>query len=480
MSNDKQNLWDRINSNPLVPGFLLAWWIWRCIERDWNITWVTWLGMGIFALWFLGTFGNWLSNGRLGEWFDSLGESEFRVPDTFNQFKKEFKVETPLMEVIEKGMSGDTKLESILAEVEIEAVETVDEAIGALSAYKELCDQDDAHASHLAYLFRIPGSAEVFGFFYHFGMPIVHERYNAIRDRQEDEEDFDREDFKLLALLSGFAYRPAFSDFAAASRDDRLTESYMWGTIFDAGNEGDEDFIELLQSLGKSLPEGFACVAYLDRCNALALEDEIDPHPFSTDMGTARLVEYFTDDDTEHFSYAVSAAVALPFLSHPRRDELMALAAGHPSPNVIVETAWAGAKVGKSEFVRQLAELTRDWKTGGRALEYLQELELQDEIPEESRDDRHMARCAMADWLQHPNELGKLPDSLEIVDHREIYWPPCEDTRAVTLLKWRKGEKEGIGMTGGTTTWCFFSQDHVGAPPLEVLARPLQLGDARE
>ena len=77
----------------------------------------------------------------------------------------------------------------------------------------------------------------------------------------------------------------------------------------------------------------------------------------------------------------------------------------------------------------------------------------------------------MADWLQHPNELAKMPDQLEILDHRKIFWPPLEERTHVSIIRWSLDDDSGTGMTGGTTTWCFFGQDDPNEPPIDVYAR---------
>jgi hypothetical protein len=105
---------------------------------------------------------------------------------------------------------------------------------------------------------------------------------------------------------------------------------------------------------------------------------------------------------------------------------LLDLGSKHPAPRVVAEVAWAGAKLGRQEAVAKLIEFIGDWKTGERATKFLRELELGDRIPEGALGPAHVARCEMASWLVHSNELGEFPDQLEIVDLREIFWPPLD------------------------------------------------------
>lgn len=467
---------------------MLSWMIWRGIQRDWNLNWMGWAALVIVPLWFLYEIANVISGGKLR----SLAEDddEFKLPTSFDKAVKAAKKKTPLMAAIRKGLdNGDLRNEvrSAWAKGDIDdedydiseamqtwreaAIEEPDEAIAFLSAYNELAQADDDRAGDLLQLFPKAGSSDVFSFFFQVGAPLVFERLKKIADRDSGEYDHNDEKYESIAVLIGLAYEPAFSLILEMARNPKLTDSYMWSSIFGAGNPNDPDFQKFLSQAGRQLPDGFACVALLDQCNEMCAEDQLDPHPFSSEAGIEKMIGFLTDDDPEHFSYAGSVAYGLPFISHPRRDELLKLAAKHPDRNVAVESAWAGAKLGDESSIETLINFTRDWKTGDRAMNYLDELELGDRIPDESKEPRHFAMCEMANWLQHPNELTKLPETLEIVDHRRIYWPPCEEERDMTQLRWTSEDSTGVGVTGGAACWCFFFKTKEGEPVLDLYAR---------
>jgi hypothetical protein len=99
----------------------------------------------------------------------------------------------------------------------------------------------------------------------------------------------------------------------------------------------------------------------------------------------------------------------------------------------------------------------------------MEELELHDEIPAEAMDPKHVALSDMANWLAHPNELGEFPDSLTIVDQRELSWPATGEHELQTLLHWKLKDDEGVSWTG-STTWALFSSAEPGMPILDLYA----------
>lgn len=63
----------------------------------------------------------------------------------------------------------------------------------------------------------------------------------------------------------------------------------------------------------------------------------------------------------------------------------------------------------------------------------------------------------MVDWIEHPMEFGKKPDSIEIINKRTLFWPSQRNEECY-LLKFSVDNSEYIGFTG-PTTWCFFDID---------------------
>jgi hypothetical protein len=468
----KISVWDRIQWNPLIPGAALAWWLWRMNTWEWQMSWFRFIGFVVICAWFLGAVANLLTRGKFLAWMSpDDDEAEFQLPKTLAGFSRRSKATSPLISALHTGVTQPEKMKEALEPFLVKPVESKMDAIAVITAYQELSQIDNPSTAHVMDLFHKPGSQTAYNYFHQIGLPLVHDRLRALKDSPLHEPEFDNEELKAIALLTIYSYSPAFPDICDRAQDPRLVESYMWGRIFSAGDEDNEDFLELLKSLGEKLPCGFASVALLDRCNDLCLNEKLSFHPFSSDAGIQRLEEFIRDKDPEHHSYAVSAASALPHIAHPGVESLLLLGSRHPDPNMVVETAWAGAKMRLEPYILLLTDLTKDWKTGHRAMKFLRELNLENHIPKEALDSRHVATCAVADWLQHPNELTRLPDILEIVDHRTIYWPPSNTQSCVSLIRWTLDEETGIAMTGGTTTWCFLSSDFSDWPPLDIYSQ---------
>lgn len=66
--------WQKINWNPVAPGLLLAWWLFRLHRGNWNWNWISILGTLVFSTWLAGAIYNWLSGGKFVEWMNSGDE----------------------------------------------------------------------------------------------------------------------------------------------------------------------------------------------------------------------------------------------------------------------------------------------------------------------------------------------------------------------------------------------------------------------
>src|SRR5690606_7304581 len=119
----------------------------------------------------------------------------------------------------------------------------------------------------------------------------------------------------------------------------------LWSVVFETLDDEHPLRQPVLDALRDPLPAGFAGVAYLDFANAVARSEAID-HPFDTPEGHARLEAWLIDDDADRYSFAHSAAAALPFVAAPPRGRLLALGLDHPASRVQLEAAWASARIG--------------------------------------------------------------------------------------------------------------------------------------
>jgi hypothetical protein len=93
---------------------------------------------------------------------------------------------------------------------------------------------------------------------------------------------------------------------------------------------------------------------------------------------------------------------------------------------------------------------------------YLEELGYADQIPEEAKRPDFVAMSNLSDWLQHPREFSKPPDSIDLWDTRVWVWPPTGDRRRLWVFRfiYRKSVSdkhnfEGVGIVGAKTLWAW-------------------------
>ncbi|HEY8430731.1 MAG TPA: hypothetical protein VIL20_20270 [Sandaracinaceae bacterium] len=81
-----------------------------------------------------------------------------------------------------------------------------------------------------------------------------------------------------------------------------------------------------------------------------------------------------------------------------------------------------------------------------------------------------MAACA--EWLAHPNEMGRPPDSIELYDHRVAAWPPTNDVRPLWLFRYAyDGESPAAGLVMfGSVTFALFGETSADLSPEDAYA----------
>ncbi len=322
-------------------------------------------------------------------------------------------------------------------------------------------------------LFQQVETSEAFEVLLLYGMPPLVQLFDERSTRID-----------LLYLLKLFAlYRmEAGADrIIQAVRSGLHREGRLWSVIFRQLDLEHPHAIKVMQALSNPLPEGFIGVAYLDWVNAFCLADRVEEHPFDTDAGHALLHHFLTDQDPLHYSYAQSAAASLPFLKKGNRQELLALSLDHASTDVQLEGAWASAKLGSAAGVNILSRLCRDPAYSKQACQYLRELDLEEAIPKEVQQPAFQAQSELINWLAHPDEFGRPPDEIKLLDARELYWPPTKDRRSVWLFAYRydveDGEtgpshnayQNGVGMVG-SITFSLLGETHPGMSAEDIYA----------
>jgi hypothetical protein len=306
------------------------------------------------------------------------------------------------------------------------------------------------------------------------GIPELLRLFDEIQESPA-EDDTDTLLF-ILKMLALYGTTEGTLKIIEAARHPLKPDGYMWSVILGNFKCGHPEAELLYGSLRDPLPSDFIGVSLLDAANAFLIEGGEMSHPFDSSEGKQHLRAWLTNTDAGESGYAHSATAALPFVSDANRDELLNLAIKHPDRGVQIEAAWAAAKLGREDGLRQLAAFCCDFKHAQPAKRYLSELGREDVIPAVANDPAFEALAEFSQWLAHPTELGRVPDDLEIVDHRNLAWPPVRELKPFWLIKYRVKDTTGLGEDDvecglvGSTTFCFFCYKLAQRPPEDAYA----------
>lgn len=339
---------------------------------------------------------------------------------------------------------------------------------------KSAFDSGTSELRALTVLFQQVASEEAFEVLLDDGVPELCRLFDLLVTAPDEALEDDL--LFLVKILAIFWSEEGTERVIAAARRPLKPESYLWSVILGQFNSEHPETDMLLEALRDPLPPDFIRVSLLDCANQRALEQKGAPfaHPFDTPAGRDQLRQWLSSDNELQFSYAHSAAGSLPFVSNPDRDQLLSLALDHTEVIVQMEGAWASARLGSEAGLKILRRYCLDLNRATSARHYLEGLEREDMIPEEAQDPGYVARAEFASWLAHPNELGRPPDTVEIVDQRKLDWPPDGEPRSLWILKYAAKDEEGeidteCGLVG-SVTFCLFRWQMGLRPPEDVYA----------
>ena len=294
--------------------------------------------------------------------------------------------------------------------------------------------------------------------------------------RKAEESNSESNILYLLKVMAFYGTTGGVLKIIEAAQEPFAADSYMWSVILKGFDMGHPQNGLLYGSLSDPLPDGFIAVSLLDAANKCMFDGEVMTHPFDSKQGMGRLREWISSRDESNFSYAHSACACLPYLRSVDCDELLNAAALHPDRGVRTEAAWAEAKMGRESGFQRLATLCLDLNASVLARQYLDELGRPDIIPPEAKRPDFVALSEFNNWLAHPSELGRNPDALEIVDHRELKWPPEREPKPFWLIQYTVKDQTGLedddvecGLVG-SITFCFFSYKLSQRPPEDAYA----------
>lgn len=391
---------------------------------------------------------------------------------------------SPLQRALSRGLEPGGDLSSELSEIRNYQIRSRRDAKAICSALRDLLSFENApEARHgvtrlweLASLFQEVAKEEspAFRILQNEGQSLLIRSFDEF-DKRLDERDKDRLLF-VLKILAMYGSREGAVHVVNAACKPLAPNAYLWSVVLSmfSGEHPHRDYV--FDALSSPLPEGFIAVALLDSANRAAIEGSKIRHPFDSQRGKQRLHQWLANRDPDDFSYARSASTALPFVSTPRRDQLFALALDHVDPEVQMEAAWAAGRLGRESGLKVLARYCLDIRHSTVAQQYLRELNREDLIPKAVSEPSFQAKADFANWLSHPSELGRPPDEVRILDHRELFWPPDGETKTLWLMEYTVRDTSGLedddidrGLVGGIT-WCFFSYDMCERPYGDIYA----------
>jgi hypothetical protein len=388
---------------------------------------------------------------------------------------------TPLIRALQRGLAPGGDLTEELWDLGDYQVSRREDAEAICSALAKLSEEPAAGGGNsplraLARLFQDVPDAEcpAFEILHEQGLSELCRVFYARCDEAAEEEADDL--LLVLKVAAMYGTEDAVEMILRAAARPLLPGGYMWSMVLGVFKPGHPHMERLFEAFRGDLPPEFIGVALLDAANAACLGEISVRHPFDSPAGLARLEDYLRSHDEEESSYAHSAAAALPFLEHPGRDRLLRLALDHPSARVRLEAAWAAARLAQPEGWKQLAKACLDVRQALVAARYLEELGRRDLIPLAAHDPAFQARADFAEWLAHPNELGRLPDEVEIVDHRKLPWPPDGIRKPFYLVRYRAKDSRGLEADDvdcgvvGSVTFCLFSYRMAQRPPEDAYA----------
>jgi len=389
---------------------------------------------------------------------------------------------SPLQRAIARGMKPEGDLTDELSKLDDSPIRSRKDGKAICDALRNLPLQPSSGNVFSSPLYALTGlfqkvegrDAPAFKVLRDEGLPQLIRIFDA-KIKNLDDKDADDLLF-VLKILAMYGSREGAERIVEAARRPLKPDAFTWHVILSGFSEGHPHRDYVFKALSDPLPPDFLGVALLDSANEAALKGGLPRHPYDSEAGCKRLQSWLEDRDPEHFSYAHSATAALPFLTNPSRDQLLALAMDHTDASVQMEAAWAAGKLGSEVGLKVLARSCLDVNNSDVAQRYLAELKREDLIPAESKDPSFHAKATFGSWLAHPNELGRPPDELEIVDHRLLAWPTDRKPKPFWLIRYRVRDSTGLAEDDvdcglvGSMTWCFFAYKMHERPPEDAYA----------
>ena len=280
--------------------------------------------------------------------------------------------------------------------------------------------------------------------------------------------------FAILETIAESHHQAAASFIISLVQEGAYPDARAWDGIFRSFDAEHPHTEAVMKALSENPPANFTGIQLLDAANSLFLDGWQGAHPFDSPQGAACLRGWLQEHDDAKSSYAHCAALGAAFIHTSERQQLIALAMKHPDNEVRMEAAWADVHTGGNEGLELLKQACLRVHDSRRARDYLEELDHEKDIPSSALEPAFAAQADMSRWLQHPNELGTAPLTIEVFAHRKLHWPPTDDERELWLIRFTYQFKDdampktAFGMVG-SMTWSSFEEYKTPPSPEELL-----------
>lgn len=176
---------------------------------------------------------------------------------------------------------------------------------------------------------------------------------------------------------------------------------------------------------------------------------EEDPRSFGSE------VKVIQDTLREAISLAVSLCYCAGLMGDAAAIGKLNQASELMHRRIQAEAFGALARLGEDHGRKELIALAKEPSARLRVISYAKELGLDDLIAPRFLTEESLAEARLALWLSEPNNYSVPPTKLELIDHRELYWPGFQEAQDVYLFRFHyemgASTVSNIGISGPMT-----------------------------